>query len=105
MRARGFRVESICRVLCEHGVQVVEYATMEWVDGFNNRRLHSLLDYVPPEEHETAYYAQLRASQRACLKHEAGMKPGTVQVRTADRLLADLDSTRSSDAKLRVQTH
>jgi transposase InsO family protein len=54
MRARGFRVESICRVLCEHGVQVVEYATMEWVDGFNNRRLHSLLDYVPPEEYETA---------------------------------------------------
>jgi transposase InsO family protein len=50
MRARGFRVESICRVLCEHGVQVVEYATMEWVDGFNNRRLHSLLDYVPPED-------------------------------------------------------
>jgi putative transposase len=47
-------------VLCEHGVQVVEYATMEWVAGFNNRRLHSLLDYVPPEEYETAYYAQLR---------------------------------------------
>lgn len=43
----------------------VEYATMEWVDWFNNRRLHSLLDYVPPEEYETAYYAQLRASQPA----------------------------------------
>jgi putative transposase len=40
----------------------VEYATMEWVDWFNNRRL---LDYTPPEEYETAYYAQLRASQPA----------------------------------------
>lgn len=36
----------------------VEYATMEWVDWYNNRRLHSLLDYVPPEEYEAAYYAQ-----------------------------------------------
>ena len=36
----------------------VESATMEWVDWFNNRRLHSQLDYVPPEEHEAAYYAQ-----------------------------------------------
>ena len=36
----------------------VEYATMKWVDWFNNRRLHSQLDYVPPEEYEAAYYAQ-----------------------------------------------
>ena len=36
----------------------VEYATMEWVDWYNDRRLHSRLDYVPPEEHEAAYYAE-----------------------------------------------
>jgi putative transposase len=24
---------------------------------YNNRRLHSLLNYVPPEEYEAAYYA------------------------------------------------
>jgi putative transposase len=35
----------------------VEYATMEGVDWFNNRR-HCRLDYVPPNEHEAAYYAQ-----------------------------------------------
>jgi transposase InsO family protein len=46
-------------------IDEVEYATMELVDWFNNRRLRSLLDYVPPEEYETAYYAQLRASQPA----------------------------------------
>jgi putative transposase len=28
----------------------VEYATMEWVDWFNNRRLHGQLAYVPPDE-------------------------------------------------------
>ena len=43
----------------------VEYATMEWVDWFNNRRLHSVLDYVPPEEYEAAYYAQTQGSQPA----------------------------------------
>lgn len=43
----------------------VEYPTMEWVDWYNNRRLHSVLDYVPPAEYETAYYAQLRTSQPA----------------------------------------
>lgn len=31
---------------------------MEWVDWYNNRRLHGQLDYVSPEEHEAADYAQ-----------------------------------------------
>jgi transposase InsO family protein len=35
----------------------VEYVTMEWVDCYNNRRLHSQLNYVPPGEYETAHYA------------------------------------------------
>jgi putative transposase len=43
----------------------VEYAAMEWVDWFNNRRLHSQLGYVPPEEYEAAYYAQIQTSQPA----------------------------------------
>lgn len=43
----------------------VEYPTMEWVDWYNNRRLHSVLDYIPPSEYESTYYAQLRASQPA----------------------------------------
>jgi putative transposase len=32
---------------------------------FNNRRLHSVLDYLPPEEYEAAYYAQTQESQPA----------------------------------------
>ncbi|MFE9328385.1 integrase core domain-containing protein [Nocardia sp. NPDC052278] len=41
----------------------VEYATMEWVDWYNNRRLHSLLGHVPPAEYETAYHAEQQPSQ------------------------------------------
>ncbi len=43
----------------------VEYPVMEWVDWYNNRRLHSLLDYVPPVEYESAYYARLSTSPPA----------------------------------------
>ena len=43
----------------------VEYPVMEWVDWYNNRRLHSLLGYVPPVEYESAYYAQQSMSHPA----------------------------------------
>jgi len=39
-------------------VDDIEYATMEWVDWYNNTRLHSVLGYIPPNEFEAAYYAQ-----------------------------------------------
>ncbi len=37
----------------------VEYATAGWVDWYNNRRLHSTLDYLTPVEYEQAHYATL----------------------------------------------
>lgn len=36
----------------------IEFATMEWVDWFNTRRLHSTLGYITPDEFEAIYYAQ-----------------------------------------------
>ena len=39
----------------------VEIATLEWVDWFNNRRLHSELGDVPPAEHEANHYRHLPA--------------------------------------------
>jgi transposase InsO family protein len=37
-------------------IDAVEYATLTWVDWFNNRRLLEPLGYVPPAEYEAAYY-------------------------------------------------
>lgn len=34
----------------------IEYATAEWVDWYNNRRLHSRLNYQSPAECEASYY-------------------------------------------------
>ena len=37
----------------------VEYATLEWVDWFNNRRLLEPIGNIPPAEAEERYYAIL----------------------------------------------
>ena len=34
----------------------VEFATLEWVDWFDNRRLLEPIGYVPPAEYEAMYY-------------------------------------------------
>ena len=43
----------------------VEYATLEWVDWFNNRRLLEPIGNIPPAEFERAYYRQLEESAEA----------------------------------------
>jgi putative transposase len=37
-------------------LDAVEYATLEWVDWFNNRRLLEPIGYVSPVEFEQEYY-------------------------------------------------
>jgi putative transposase len=39
-------------------LEAVEYATLEWVDWFNHRRLLEPIGHVPPAEFEDAYYQQ-----------------------------------------------
>ncbi|WP_336966251.1 IS3 family transposase [Sphingobium aquiterrae] len=39
--------------------ETVEYATLEWVDWFNNRRLLAPIGNIPPAEAEERYYAML----------------------------------------------
>ena len=43
-------------------VDDVEYATLEWVDWFNHRRLLEPIGNIPPAELEMAYYRQLEES-------------------------------------------
>jgi putative transposase len=39
--------------------EAVEFATLEWVDWFNNRRLLEPIGNIPPAEAEARYYEQL----------------------------------------------
>ena len=44
------------------GLDDVEFATLEWVDWFNHRRLLEAIGYIPPAEFEAMYDQQQGAS-------------------------------------------
>ena len=46
-------------------IEAVEFATLTWVDWFNNRRLLEPIGSIPPAELEMAYYQQLQELARA----------------------------------------
>jgi transposase InsO family protein len=46
-------------------IEDVEFATLTWVDWFNNRRLFAPIGNVPPREKEIEYYQQLEESAMA----------------------------------------
>jgi transposase InsO family protein len=54
-----FKAEVVHRRGPWRGLEDVEFATLEWVDWFNNRRLLEPIGNIPPAEAEAAYYRQL----------------------------------------------
>jgi transposase InsO family protein len=48
-----------------HPFDAVEYATLEWVDWYNNRRLLTPIGDIPPAERELAYHRQQGESAMA----------------------------------------
>lgn len=56
-------------VIWRHGpwrsFEAVEFATLEWVSWFNNRRLLSSIGNIPPAEAEANYYANLEELKQA----------------------------------------
>lgn len=53
------RVEVIRRRGPWRTLEAVEFATLEWVEWFNNRRLLEPIGHIPPAEAEARYYAEL----------------------------------------------
>jgi putative transposase len=51
-----YKTELIRRRSSWKGMDEVEYATLEWVDWFNHRRLLEPIGHVPPAEFEAAYW-------------------------------------------------
>jgi putative transposase len=54
-----YKAEVIHRRAPWRSFQSVEFATLEWVDWFNNRRLLEPIGNIPPAEAEARYYAKL----------------------------------------------
>jgi putative transposase len=60
-----FKTEVIRRRGPWRSLEAVEFATLEWVDWFNNRRLLEPIGNIPPAEAEERYYAQLEEEAMA----------------------------------------
>jgi putative transposase len=60
-----FKAEVIHRRGPWRSFEAVEFATLEWVDWFNTRRLFEPIGNVPPIEAEARYYAQTRVTALA----------------------------------------
>jgi len=60
-----FKAEVIHRRGPWRSCDAVEYATLEWVDWFNNRRLLEPIGNIPPAEAEANFYAALERSDMA----------------------------------------
>jgi len=60
-----YKAEVIHRCGPWRSFEAVEFATLEWVDWFNNRRLLAPIGNRPPAEAEAAYYAQLAMTRIA----------------------------------------
>ncbi len=54
-----FKTEVIRRRGPWRHAEAVEFATLEWVDWFNHRRLLEPIGNIPPAEAEARYYAQI----------------------------------------------
>ena len=54
-----YKAEVIYRRGPWKSMEAVEFATLEWVDWFNNRRLLSSIGNMPPAEAEANYYASM----------------------------------------------
>jgi transposase InsO family protein len=60
-----FKTEVIRRRGPWRSVEAVEFATLEWVNWFNHRRLLEPIGNIPPAEAEARYHAQIAAQAMA----------------------------------------
>jgi transposase InsO family protein len=54
-----FKTEVIRRAGPWRSLEAVEFATLEWVDWFNHRRLLEPIGNIPPAEAEAKHYTEL----------------------------------------------
>jgi putative transposase len=60
-----YKAEVIWRRGPWRSLEQVEFATLEWVDWFNNKRLLEPIGNIPPAEAEARYYAQIEEAAMA----------------------------------------
>ena len=74
-----YKTELIRRRGPWRGIDDLEYATLEWVDWFNHRRLLEPIGYVPPAEFEAAHWRRRPQTASTDSSNQASDEPGAVQ--------------------------
>ena len=59
-----YKTEVIRRRGLWRNIEAVEFATLTWVDWFNNHRLFEPIGHLPPAEHGPNYYQQIKGPPR-----------------------------------------
>ncbi|WP_223179883.1 integrase core domain-containing protein [Streptomyces griseicoloratus] len=62
----------------------VELGTAEWVDWFNNQRLHTAIGSIPPHEHGPTTTLNTRPNRRLESTHRASTDAGALHPDAAD---------------------
>ena len=83
--------------------EAVEFATLEWVDWFNNRRLLEPIGNIPPAEAEARYYAQVEGRPWPRNSNQmASGKPGAVHGNVCSRPEPDFDGGPAPSLKFKI---
>jgi putative transposase len=77
----------------------VEFATAEWVDWFNHRRLYQRCGDIPPAEMEAAYYSRRPAQHTAELSHQVRCRGTGGGGNDRNRLRVDCPRGRGGSAR------
>jgi len=59
-----YKAELIHRHGPWRNMEHVEFATLNWVDWFNKKRIMERLDYIPPDEYEKLYVNQIEQQEK-----------------------------------------
>ncbi len=78
-------------------LEAVEFATLEWVDWFNHRRLLEPIGHVPPAELEEAYYRQMEESAMAVRVKQTSLQKIRGNSSAADRNYRRTPSSQRSN--------
>ncbi len=77
----------------------MELGTAEWVDWFDNQRLHTAIGDIPPHEHETNHYAQHPAPTDGCSQR---IEAPPIPERFTRNTSSDMDCYRVSASAVRI---
>jgi putative transposase len=69
-----FKAKVIHRLGPWKTADAVEWETLKWVGGFNNRRLLEPIGYITPTQAEEAYYTNMNALDKVALKEPSSLQ-------------------------------